>query len=73
MHMIARNGSLQDFDLLRSTYLLNQIAEPNGGLTRQDTFAVFRHTNKVKLDIESTVGTFSVIFQPPIITDKTKT
>ena len=55
MHVIARDGSLQDFDLLRPTDLPNQIAEPNSDLARQDAFSVLRHPNEVKLDVESTV------------------
>ncbi len=55
MNMIARNRSLQNFHFLGKTDFPNQIPKTNGNFARQNTFAVLRDPNKVKLDVETTM------------------
>ncbi len=68
MNVVARNGTLQDFDFLRPTNFPNQIAEPD--FACQNPFAVLRHPDKVKLDIKPTVRTVPVVFLPSILATK---
>ena len=66
--MLAGDRSLQYIDFLRAANLADEITKSRCDFADKDPFTIFRHPNKVVLEVKTTVRAFTIIFHPTILT-----